>query len=101
MHIDQQVKHANDIIISHFKGRPVFIFRSTSLLTGTRCNMPAPLCMVGEAFVALGAKVPWNLVVLSLMTFKQSFIRCFVSAQVTIPQYSFMYQHMFCEFVRA
>ena len=62
--------------------------------------MPAPLSVVGETFVALGTEVPRNLVVLSLMTFKQSFIRCFVSAQITLPHDTFVYQHMFCQFIR-
>ena len=62
--------------------------------------MPAPLSMVGETFVALGTEVQ-NLVVLSLMTFKQSFIWCFVSAQITLPHDTFVYQHMFCQFIRA
>ena len=63
--------------------------------------MPGPLSMVGEAFVALGTEVPQNLVVLLLMTFKQSLIRCFVSAQITLPHDTFVYQHMFCQFIRA
>ena len=53
--------------------------------------MSAPLCMVGKAYVALVAEILWDLVVLLLMAFKQSAVRCFVGTQITIPHYSFVY----------
>ena len=63
--------------------------------------MSTPLYMVCESFFALGAKVSWHLVVLPLVTLEKPLVWCFIETLSTTPCYTFVYLHMFCEFVGA